>query len=63
MLNTINAEFLFNDVWFTDKNSKPLETEDMYDICYWVNTKYKCGIQLNQEKENTLKDMVFSHFQ
>ena len=28
ILNTTNTEFLSIEVWFTDQNSKPLETED-----------------------------------
>ena len=36
MLNTINAEFLFNDVWFTDKNGKPLEIEDNVSMTFAI---------------------------
>ena len=28
MLRTTNTEFYFNEVWFTDQNSEPLEIED-----------------------------------
>ena len=28
MSNTVNTEFSFIDVWFTDQNSRPLEIED-----------------------------------
>ena len=28
MLNKTNTEFSFIEVWFTDKNSEPLEIED-----------------------------------
>ena len=28
ILNTTNTEFLSIEVWFTDQNGKPLETED-----------------------------------
>ena len=28
MLNTTNTEFLPNELWFTDQNSKSLEIED-----------------------------------
>ena len=28
MLNTTNTEFSFAEVWFTDQDSKQLETED-----------------------------------
>ena len=27
-MNTVNTEFTFVEVWFTDQNSKPLEIED-----------------------------------
>ena len=36
MLNTINAEFLLNDVWSTDKNSKPLEIEDNVSMTFVI---------------------------
>ena len=29
MMNTINAEFSFVEVWFTDQFSEPLEIEDV----------------------------------
>ena len=32
MLNTINTEFSFIDVWFTDQNSKPFEIEDNVNL-------------------------------
>ena len=28
MLSTTNTEFSFIEMWFTDQNSEPLETED-----------------------------------
>ena len=28
MMNTVNTEFSFVEVWFTDQTSKALETED-----------------------------------
>ena len=28
MMNTVNTEFSFAEVWFTDQASKALETED-----------------------------------
>ena len=31
-LKTFNLEFLCNDIWFTDQNSKPLEIEDKINI-------------------------------
>ena len=32
MMNTINPEFSFVEVWFTDQSSKPLEIEDQINI-------------------------------
>ena len=32
MLSTTNTEFLFVEVWFTDQNSEPLETEDNINL-------------------------------
>ena len=40
MLGTTNAEFLFIEVWFTDQNSEPLESEDN------VNLKLIIGFKL-----------------
>ena len=34
MLNTINTEFSFIYVWFTDQNSKPLEIEDKVNMTF-----------------------------
>ena len=32
MLKTTNAEFLFIEIWLTDQNNRPLETEDNVNI-------------------------------
>ena len=32
MMNTVNTEFSFAEVWFTDQVSKPLETEDNVNL-------------------------------
>ena len=32
MLKTTNAEFSFNEIWFTDQNNRPLEIEDHVNI-------------------------------
>ena len=32
MLKTINAEFSFIQIWFTDQNNRPLEIEDNVNI-------------------------------
>ena len=43
MMNAVNTEFSYAEVWFTDQSSKALEIED----------------QQNQNLENMLKDMAF----
>ena len=42
-LKTFNSEFLCNDIWFTDQNSKPLEIEDKINIASVIkqSVKYK----------------------
>ena len=32
MMNTVNTEFYFFEVWFTDQTSKALEIEDNVDL-------------------------------
>ena len=32
MLNTVNTEFSFIEIWFTDQDNKPLEIEDSVNI-------------------------------
>ena len=54
-LKTFNSELSYTEVWFTDQNSTPLETEDKINITL-VNNKsvtYKKWfmIQFNQEIE------------
>ena len=36
-LKTFNSEFSYNEVWFTDQNSKPLEIEDKINITVVIN--------------------------
>ena len=38
MLNTTNAIFSFIEVWFTDKNNRPLEIEDNVNITLIIGT-------------------------
>ena len=42
-LKTLNSEFLYIEVWFTDQNSKPLETEGKINMTLVINysVKYK----------------------
>ena len=55
-LKTFDSEFSYNEVWFTDQNSKPLEIEDIIKITLVINEiiKYKklCTIQFTLEIEN-----------
>ena len=36
MMNTVNTEFSYTEVWFTNQNSNALEIEDN-DTNYWVD--------------------------
>ena len=36
-LKTLNSEFSYIQVWFTDQNSKPLEIEDKINITLVIN--------------------------
>ena len=36
-LKMFNLEFSYIEVWFTDQNSKPLETEDKINITLVIN--------------------------
>ena len=36
-LKTFNSGFLYNELWFTDQNSKLLETEDKINITLVIN--------------------------
>ena len=36
-LKTFDSEFSYNEVWFTDQNSKPLEIEDKINIVLVIN--------------------------
>ena len=36
-LKTFDSEFLYIEVWFTDQNSNPLETEDKINITLVIN--------------------------
>ena len=36
-LKTLNSEFSYIEVWFTDRNSKPLEIEDKINITSVIN--------------------------
>ena len=38
ILKTINAEFLFIEVWFTDQNNRSLEIEDNVNITLIIGT-------------------------
>ena len=36
-LKTLNSEFSYIQVWFTDQNSKPLKVEDKINITLVIN--------------------------
>ena len=48
IMNTVNTEFSFVEVWFTDQASNALEIEDNVT-------------QQNQDLENMLRVMIFCH--
>ena len=37
MLRTFNSDFLYTEVWFTDRSSKPLEVEDKIKTTLVIN--------------------------
>ena len=39
ILKTVNTEFLFIEIWFTDQDNRPLEIEDSVDILLIVGIK------------------------
>ena len=63
-MNTVDTEFSFVEVWFTDKASKALEIEDNVSLTL-INGQslYKSDTQQNKDSENMLKVMVFCHLQ
>ena len=59
MMNAINTEFSFFEVWFTDKASKALEIED--NVTYWVDIiKMRFSTELRFRKY--VKGYVFLSF-
>ena len=40
MLKTVNTEFLFIEIWFTDQDNRPLENEDSVNISLIVGIRY-----------------------
>ena len=40
MLKTVNTEFSFIEIWFTDQDNKPLEIEDSVNILLIVGIRY-----------------------
>ena len=41
MMNTVNTEFTFVEVWFTDQVSKALEIEDNVNLTLIMGRHYK----------------------
>ena len=51
MMNTINTEFSFVEVWFTDQVSKALEIEDNVNLTnYWVDIKMRYSAEPKYRK-------------
>ena len=64
MMNTVNTEFPFVNVWFTDQASKALEIKDSVNLTLIIEyLLQKWDIQQNQDLENMLKDIAFCHLQ
>ena len=62
MMNTVNTEFSFLEVWFTDQARRALEIEDNVNLTLIIGQSLqKLDIQQNQDLENTLKDAAFCH--
>ena len=52
MMNTINTEFSFAEVWFTNQTSKALESEDnVILLFYWVGITCLKNTILSYENE------------
>ena len=54
MMNTVNTEFSYVEVWFTDQSSKALEIEDNVNLTLIIG-----DTQQNQNLENIYKDKAF----
>ena len=62
MRNTVNTEFSFVEVWFTDQAGKALEIEDNINLALIIRySLQKRDIQQNHDLENTLKGVAFCH--
>ena len=44
MLKTVNTEFSFIEIWFTDQDNRPLEIEDGVNISLLVGTVILCEL-------------------
>ena len=54
MMNTVNTEFTYVEVWFRDQSSKALEIEDNVNLTLIIG-----DTQQNQNLENIYKDKAF----
>ena len=63
-LKTFNSEFSYIEVWFTDQNSKPLETKDKINITLALNycVTYKNGTLFSSTKRLLVKGYGFVSF-
>ena len=63
MLKTVNAEFPFIKVWFTDQDNKPLEIEDNVNITLIVGiNKLEMGHSLEPKHRRYVKRYDFLSF-
>ena len=65
MMNAVNTEFSFVEVWFTDETSKALEIQDNVNLTYLKNTSCKQRINMRYSTEPRFRKyfIVFCHLQ
>ena len=60
-LKSYDIEFDEIIITFTDKNGTSLEIQDKVNLTLLINKQKSGDILQNQDQENLLKDMDFSH--
>ena len=62
-MKTYNTGFDETIIKFTDRNGRPLEIEDKFNLTLVINNQKCDDILQNQEQENVLNDMDFYRLQ
>ena len=58
-LKTINSEFLYIEVWFTNQNSQPLAIEDNTNLNYLIKPySYYKNALFNLTKRSNIKTLI-----